>query len=84
MCSGEHILMKGKSDLRAIYTASAVLPHPTGPATAITMSLFSTMSATSFVAYQWLFQYRSRVSSLIFIGSITNSRFRLFAKVSPG
>ena len=31
MCSGEHILMKGKSEKRAICTASAVLPHPTGP-----------------------------------------------------
>ena len=31
MCSGEHILMKGKSEERAICTASAVLPHPTGP-----------------------------------------------------
>ena len=31
MCSGEHILMKGKSEERAICTASAVFPHPTGP-----------------------------------------------------
>ena len=33
MCSGVHILMKGKSDMSAICTASAVFPHPTGPTT---------------------------------------------------
>ena len=31
MCSGVHILMNGKSEMRAICTASAVLPQPTGP-----------------------------------------------------
>lgn len=31
MFSGEHSLIKGKSDFRAMDTARAVLPHPTGP-----------------------------------------------------